>query len=1081
MKIKTKRFLSFALAFLMLVGCLPAGVWTTHVHAALANTLTGLSVSGLTVTYSNVTNIKGSSSWSGAGNSITGKATGYANFITTSSVSTTICFQNTSGSEATLSFDYVLENGGTVSTISGGKCSKVLAAGAELSVKLTSWSGWGTEPTTTSLEITNIKLVSTSAANATATFTPAAGGSYTVNGTQITAATSMTNAAGTDYVLVATPDNQKQFLGWYDETAGAYVGYTSTFTFSPTKDASVHPVFVDAATALFGVGAARFDDLNAAAAAAASGGDKTVFLVNNGTLAAGDYTIPAGVTLLIPFDDANTVLTEGTSIDQPGELLDFVTDGAGVYETPTAYRTLTMAPGAHVTVNGNLNVGGNHSHGNSSGQLTAGSPSGKVGMINMSAGSSIVLNNGANLHCWGFIYGGGTITAKSGATVHENFQFTDFRGGTCTSTMVGHLFVFPLSQYYVQNVEVAVTYEYGAKEKVWTSIYISSAVQSAGVDFIGEGAMFVPTEGGSIVKKYDPATDRLIIEINGGGSINSMSLKLGYTKINSQDFVLPINSNITVNINSGEVSVNQSIALLPGAKVTVAKNATLKISSSSESSSLYEGRENLFIYSADSWTHGINMGEYKNKKWNGDYQDTAAYFVHSGKRLSPVAYTPTRTKTRTEADLVDAVLDVNGTLVTDGFVYTANGMTAGGILSTAKTGKVIMNSGVGQDEYTYQANQGGSDGKQPIYFALGIISAQLRNSNGSYVATAVLGADDDGNTTITSTSCQKKWHYDAELDKWVAEHEYGSNGMCEECYHVNGYNGEDVYFAGWTLTLDGTIGMNYYVMLSDNFVNSPDAYILFTGVEKLNGEYKWTVNDDDRVKEGVNYFKITIPVCAYEMNKTITAEVNFADSTFKCEASVRNYAESMIAGNYTDTDKKFAAALLNYGAASQTYFSESEKRPELADDLANKNLGDEIDKTILDKSKLENYKKTPVTNDSIGTFKGFNLSLGSQTALRAYFDLANGVTAGDLEFTVNGKSATYEKGRIECAGINANELGNDIEFKVTLKSDNAKSLVFSCSAMSYCYSALESSNNNSLKVLVSALYRYYQASQIYYN
>ena len=117
-----------------------------------------------------------------------------------------------------------------------------------------------------------------------------------------------------------------------------------------------------------------------------------------------------------------------------------------------------MAPGSSITVDGAISVGGKHCH-------TMGSlgPSGPYGQIDMAAGSTITLRNGANLYAWGYITGDGQITAEFGATVYEYFQVRDWRGGTATSDMLGKKQkVFPLSQYYVQNIEAALTIQAGA-------------------------------------------------------------------------------------------------------------------------------------------------------------------------------------------------------------------------------------------------------------------------------------------------------------------------------------------------------------------------------------------------------------------------------------------------------------------------------------------------------------------------------------------------------------------------------------------------------------------------------------------
>lgn len=1078
MKIKTKRFLSFALAFMLLLGCLPAGVWTTHVHADDANTLT-LPFKGLSVTYAD-DNQNGTSSWSTNGvDTITGTATGAKKGNNTFRKKTTLTFTNTLDDEANISFswkltDYFsLKGSGKVSgvvnsstTTNSGTYSGTISAKKSITITLESPRGESTD----TLSITSIMFYSNASGNVAATFLPVEGGSYTVDGEQVTAQTVKENPATTKYTLVATAADDYLFQGWYNVTTDKMLSGSETYEWTVLEAQTIKPIFIPNTTAMFGVSDRKFTDLTEAGTYAAST-TKKITLLNSGTLTKGDYVVPDGVTLVIPFDANATVYTEAKDIGQKSDGI-LVTLGQPPkdWETPYAYRLLTMPQGSSITFQGSssLNVAGKHSAGDSSGQTTAGSPSGALGMIKMETGSSIVMEKGSTLYCWGYIYGDGTVTAKAGAAVHENFQFTDFRGGNASADIVNASnAVFPLSQYYVQNVEVALTLEYGSIEYLWSSTYALKSIQATGkITFIGEGGMFNPANGGSVTKRYDPTTDRLIVDFVGGGEINPLSLTIANVPINSESFHLPLNSNITINVKSGTLTVKQSLAMLPGSKLTIDKGATAVLAAgNSPAEDYYAGGHNAFIYDRDEWFYAYTQ----------DGTRTEGKFVHSNCRLRTVKYSPSGKYQRTETDLVDAIVDINGTLLTEGYAYTTKGGAC--VISSEKTGKVIMQNEVGWDTKTYQANQG----SDVVFLDIPVESIMLKNGDDTFTHTATYSYDDDDNLVPTSTSCQNKWHYDAATVKWVAEHKYGSNGLCEECNHVNGYNGEDVYFAGWTLTLDGTIGMNYYVMLSNDFVNSENAYISFTGVEKLNGEYRWYVKDGVRVKDGVNYFKITIPVCAYEMNKIITAEATFGGDTVKCNASVRNYAESMISGNYTEDDKKFAAALLNYGAASQTYFSESEKRPELADDLANINLGDKIDQTILNKSELESFKKTPETNDSIGTFKGFNLSLGSQTALRAYFDLADGVTAEDLVFTVNGESATYENGRIECAGINAKELGEDIVFKVTLKSDSTKTLEFSCSAMSYCYSALENSNNNSLKVLVSALYRYYQASLIYYN
>ena len=151
--------------------------------------------------------------------------------------------------------------------------------------------------------------------------------------------------------------------------------------------------------------------------------------MNNGTLAAGDYTIPSGVTLLIPFDSTNTLFTTtALSGTHP--------DG---YKTPAAYRTLTMADGAKLTISGAMSVSAKHTYA-AGGRPQGGTPTGNVGFVKMNGSSSITVNNRGALYVYGYITGSGTVTANSGAVVYENFQVADFRGGTLSTSQDESIF-----------------------------------------------------------------------------------------------------------------------------------------------------------------------------------------------------------------------------------------------------------------------------------------------------------------------------------------------------------------------------------------------------------------------------------------------------------------------------------------------------------------------------------------------------------------------------------------------------------------------------------------------------------------
>ena len=719
MKFSLKRVLSLALVLLMVISLLPT---TTSFDANAAGTLS--TITGLTASYTDASNSKGSASWSASGTGITGTTTGYTQIIG-QAVTSTLTLTNTSGGEATLKFSYTLTNGGRVSgAISGtsGNYENVLAAGASITITLKSPRGANTN----TLSITGLSLISTSAADVTTTFKPAAaGGSYTLGGTAVTAATTKTEAAGTEYALAATPASGYVFFGWYDEISGSYVSYDAAYTHTAAADATIIPTFVSSTTALFGVGAARFDNLTEAGAYAAAGSTKTIVLLNNGTVS-GNHTIPAGVTLLVPFDSSNTLYTT-----EPAHTNNNLFDTAS-WVQPTAYRTLTLASDANITVNGAISVSGKHFAGG--GNPAAGGcgvPTAQVGFVRMAAGSKITLNSGAALYAWGYIIGGGTIDALKGSKVYENFMIRDFRGGGATTTVANDGIVFPLSQYYVQNIEVATDYHYGAEEHVYTSLYISGNSYSAGVKFIGDGAMFQPQEGAVLTKDYIENKDRLSLTVNGNAALANMSLTLAGTDIDSSTFILPINSNISITIASGTTTLKQDLALLPGCEVTIAQGATLDLATGAGSGTISDGTGyNLFVYDLDEWSTGYNTETFDADNIEGSEKSTGLHFVHQSYDFIALKYAPGRTYTRTAADLKDVVIDVNGTIVTNGFMYTTLGGAS--IISSGKTGVIAMNSGAGAEAWTYQAGQNDTT---PVYYAILCNSAALQNGDGTYVAT----------------------------------------------------------------------------------------------------------------------------------------------------------------------------------------------------------------------------------------------------------------------------------------------------------------------------------------------------------
>ena len=712
-----KRLITILLAVMLVVSLLPLNVFATTQNVldgqvSITDTANSNTVSNGTVT------IKAS------GNLFTKKT----NDIT---------ITNETANKAELSFDYSAStyNSFTIagaSVSASGSYSVLLDAGAKLAIKLVSNNGLSN--TTATLTLSNFSLtVAADSSNVTVKYDDTLG-SVTADGVAIDNGGVKQGVTLTDGVaLVATAKSGATFHGWINSANNQIISTEKSYTLKPAADTTVKAVFTGAGSKPhFSIGAATqksvssgllglgklyyhvvgksyiYDDLNAAAAAAAAdSSNNTLVLLNDSTLPAGTYTIPSGVTLLIPFDSQNSLYTTAVL-----NTFDKDSTTSSAYITPTAYRTLTMADGANLVINGSVSLSAKQRAAQGS-KRNGGSPTGPVSFIRMQGNSNITVNNGGNLYAYGFITGSGSVTANSGGTVHEDFQFMDFRGGTQSTDMDNG--VFPLSQYYIQNIEVPLTLYSGAKEYAYTTIYMSSADFGSAVAFIGSSGCMFNLTSGYVVKKYDGTKDRLLVEVNGDISLSSIKMSVGTSSIDSKEYELPINSNLTVDVKSGNIEVNQDIAFLPGSEMIIGKGVNCKINSGN----------NIYIYDSDEW------GNYV-------FDSDTKYGGTGNGPFVPLTYAPGRTYDRTLNDLKDAMIQIDGTIdASAGYVYT----TKGGA-NVFSTGTGVVKIQKGEQTVTHQLVQNTG------YSEIPLTPAKLKNIDGSYITSATDTYNYDGSRWV---------------------------------------------------------------------------------------------------------------------------------------------------------------------------------------------------------------------------------------------------------------------------------------------------------------------------------------------
>lgn len=657
----------------------------------------------------------------------------------------TLFLTNRYTGKANLSFRYTVSGYGTF-TINGTTCSgtdqlysTTLDGGASATISIISAKSKDGGNTGITVKLEKITLEEDVKDVSMTFLPPEQGGSYSVDGEAITANTVRNKKSNQTYRLVATPNTGYVFVGWMGwkkEDTKAYLSNERDWTKAFGEDMKIRPVFVSENSAQFGVGNERFFDLNQANNHAAKQSNKTIVLLKEGPLLKDTYTISSGVTLLIPYDDSASLNTDSPKL----------TESNGERKV---FRKLTIPSGATINVDGAICVNGQVLQNKSI-------PTGPYGLITVESGAQINLNKGANLYCWGYINGDGNVIAKNGSTVYECFQMTGWRGGTASQTMLNKdQAVFLLNQYYIQNVESALTFMYGATEKIYASVTLLKMKAEATESFIAKGAgLFQLTdENSSLTKKYDPKTDRMVFTVNGNMTISSIDLELSVllqkVSLKSREYVLPIHGGFTVNISSGTTTIDgpntsiskkdkgQRVCWLPGSELIVAKGATLNVNS------------DMFVYDRDQWV-GSSVVDA-----NDPVAAERKYAYNAD--LLPVSYVTTPRNKRTADKLTDAKVDVNGTINISGHLYTTardtnnSGEISDGANITSSLGEGVINflTNTKNTENTYQVRQGGKEGKEISYDTISCTSAKLRNAN-----------DKDGNEQFTLTAgAQAGWTY----------------------------------------------------------------------------------------------------------------------------------------------------------------------------------------------------------------------------------------------------------------------------------------------------------------------------------
>ena len=523
------------------------------------------------------------------------------------------------------------------------------------------------------------------------------------------------------------------FKGWQINTKSGSTIFSENkrATYRFTESATVKPIYTTKGAGVFTIlddeEHVQYSDLqkalNVAKSRSAEKNQDQVVVFSNGTndeaiLPQGNYVIPNRVTLLIPgvgpsdgFDpsakeanfeeDAYVYRVKHQDYIPNTENLTDVVLGIEDYSNmagePVCYRKLVVADNTTITVEpgGSINMYAyltfNQSYNYEARPL-------RYGQIELGENSQIILQESGNtgrsaqLYAFGYITGANSsrVIANAGSEVFELLQYSEVRGGTAIADLFFNREtnkVFPINQFYVQNIEIPLQINYGAVENV-----ITTASMFSSSEYVVMSGLIVPNQsqyesgfmrmasGMKIIKTYDPYLDRLNITISSEnnslaslgfidvrmgnlvptlepmieqviqgynlGILEGMAISaakgvlksyVGDVRLKSSEYVMPIPSNMDIVLENVNLTIPYDVAWLSGSTLKIDEKSILTIANGAK----------VFVYDFDE-------AILPETNWTADaerYAPGTGYYASNSAALIPISYTPNNSQ---------HLLDANG-------------------------------------------------------------------------------------------------------------------------------------------------------------------------------------------------------------------------------------------------------------------------------------------------------------------------------------------------------------------------------------------------------------------------------------
>ena len=308
-----------------------------------------------------------------------------------------------------------------------------------------------------------------------------------------------------------------------------------------------------------------------------------------------NISINTGVTLLLPYGSdgtgRNTYENEVANFDLHGGACSEGAHGTGnaLAGEDMCFVKVILANGKTITNYGTLEISGQLS-GGGAGAPYAGHTAGLHARLLLDTNATI--NNYGVIRAAGFIYEvdgsiGSQVIINNGSTLYQPYVLKDYVSGQYLvgpyKQMQDGVPMTPFNMFLLMNVSPTVRINYGGNIITWAALYTGSTdgINTTKASFVGTGGIIeFTTEQSYLIAKYDPTTEVCKLDVYGGAKTNSMKLSVNVVitvTIDTKDALFPFTYLYDVTLHSGAYTMGQRFKMMPGAKLTVAEDATLDV------------------------------------------------------------------------------------------------------------------------------------------------------------------------------------------------------------------------------------------------------------------------------------------------------------------------------------------------------------------------------------------------------------------------------------------------------------------------------------------------------------------------